>query len=83
MNLPLYLKLSGIEVQIVPLESAYLTTPQAGGQLRQEQLEATILLGLDAVNESVLAKRLVSHYDTNLLSDHLTFLRDYISAPIF
>lgn len=47
MDLPLYLKLSGIEVQIVPLESAYLTTPQAGGQLQQKQLEATILLGLD------------------------------------
>ena len=47
MHLPLYLKLSSIEVQIVPLEGADLTTAQAGGQLQQEQFKASILFGLD------------------------------------
>ena len=47
MDLPLYLKLAGIEVQIVPLECADLTPPQAGGQLQQEQFEASVLFGLN------------------------------------
>lgn len=51
--------------------------------VRSRFLLITAAQNVDAVNKSVLAKRLVSHYDTNLLSDHLTFLRDYISALVF
>ena len=47
MDLALYPKLPGAEVEVAPLEGADLAPAQAGGELQQKQFKATVLFGLD------------------------------------
>ena len=47
MNLSLYSEFPSAEVEVIPLEGAYLAPPQSSGELQQEKLEATVLFGLD------------------------------------
>ena len=47
MNLPLNPEFPSAEVQIIPLESANLTSTQAGGEFQQEKFIAAVLFGLD------------------------------------
>ena len=47
MNLPFHPQRPGLEIEIIPLERQEFTSPQAGGDLQQEQLIAAVLLGLN------------------------------------
>jgi hypothetical protein len=47
MDLPLYPEFPGTEVEVTPLEGAYLTTVQTCGELQQEKFKAVVLLSLD------------------------------------
>lgn len=47
VNLPLYPQRPGAEVQVPPLEGQDLAPAQAGGQLQQQKLVASVLPGLD------------------------------------
>ena len=47
MNLSLYSEFSSAEVEVIPLEGAYLAPPQSSGELQQEKIKAVVLFGLD------------------------------------
>ena len=47
LHLPLHSQRSGPEVQVVPLQGQDLTPAQAGRQLQQKKLIASVFFGLD------------------------------------
>jgi hypothetical protein len=56
MDLTLYSEFPSAEVEVIPLEGAYLTTAQSCGEFEEEKFKAVVLFGLDQQALDVLRR---------------------------